>query len=45
MRVLFVAVERAREPHHQHRRRLGFDRDVREHVDHQRLLAEQLAEG
>ena len=38
------AVERAREPHHQDRRRLRLDREVGQHADHQRLLAEELAE-
>src|SRR5439155_3379347 len=38
------AVERSGEAHHQDGRRLGLDRKVGEHIDHQRLVAEQLAE-
>src|SRR5439155_13543808 len=38
------AVERTRQPHHQDRRGLRLDREVGEHADHQRLLAEKLAE-
>ena len=35
----------ARQPHRQHRRRLGLDREVGEHVAHQRLVDQRLAEG
>ena len=38
-------VVRAREPQRSHRRGLGLDAEVGEHVLHQRLLGERLAEG
>ena len=37
-------VERAGQTHHQDRRRFGLDREVREDIHHQRLLAERFAE-
>ena len=43
VRVALRAVESARQPHHEDRRRLGLDGEVGQHIDHQRLLAEQLA--
>ncbi len=39
------AIKRSGEPHHQDGGGLGLDREVGEHVDHERLLREQLAEG
>jgi hypothetical protein len=37
------AVERAGQTHHQDGRRLRLESEIGEHVDHQRLLAQQLA--